>query len=171
MNLGKAVEGLLIFGIFLLIFLGGGSYYIIRSIRANKKARQSQTWPSVPGLVIKSCVFERWSGDSDGGMTIWYEPQIIYKYQVMGTIYTSERLFIGPKVSFLKLRRSQDIINRLTDGKTVTVFYNPDDPADAVLDRRSSGSTSLFTGITLAFIGLIFLSIVVSALLELFFNF
>ncbi len=165
MNIKLLAAAIILFGIFLLIFLGGGSYFIVRSIRYRKNAKQSLSWPSVSGHVLKFYVFERWSSNVDS-MSIWYEPHIEYEYQVMGTTYTSDRLYIGPNISFLKLRRSQDIINRLTDGVTVKVFYNPDDPSEAVLDHRSSGTFSLITGITLAFIGLFLLYIFLFPLAE-----
>lgn len=169
LNIKLFAAAIVIFGIFLLIFLGGGSYYIFRSIQYRKKAKQTLDWPSVPGHVLKSYVFERWSSNVDS-TSIWYEPHIEYEYQVMGMTYTSNQLFIGPAVSFLKLRRSQDIVNRLTDGVTVKVFYNPEDPSEAVLDRRSSGTSSLITGITLAFIGLFLLYIFLFPLAELLFT-
>jgi hypothetical protein len=151
------VFGLFCAGIFILVFLGGGIYLIYRSIKDKKKAKLSLSWPSTPGRVIESRVVESHSSDSDGDTTTTYRPYIKYEYQVVGATFTSDKLSIGPAVSTSNYRKSQDKVNRMPAGSTVTVFYNPDDPTDAVLEQRSNATLMLVLGIVFTVIGLCFL--------------
>jgi hypothetical protein len=156
-NLALQISGLICMGIFILIFLGGGGYMIYRSIQDRKKARASLTWPSVQGRVIESRVVESRSTDSDGDTTTTYRPYIKYEYQVIGTTFTSDKLAVGPAVSTSNYRKSEEKVNRMPVGSTVTVYYNPDDPTDAVLEQRSNAKLLLILGIIFAVIGLCFL--------------
>lgn len=141
-------------GLFLLVFLGGGGYLIYRSNLDRNKTKQSLTWPSTQGRVIESRVVEGRSTDSDGDTSKTFRPYVKYDYQVIGTTFTSDKLSIGPAVSTSNLRKTQDKVNGLPPGAVVTVFYNPDDPAEAVLEQRSNAPAMLVVGIILVFIGL-----------------
>jgi hypothetical protein len=153
-NLAMLIGGLVCMGLFILAFLGGGAYLIYRSSQDKKKAKQSLNWPSTPGRVLESRVVESLSTDSDGDTSTTYKPYVKYEYSVIGATYTSDHIGIGPAVSSSNLRKAQDAVNRMPVGGTVTVFYNPDDPSDAVLEQRSNATVMLVVGIVLAAIGL-----------------
>lgn len=153
-NLALQIGGLICMGIFILVFLGGGGYMIYRSVQDRKKARASLTWPSTQGRVIESRVVESHSSDSDGDTTTNYRPYIKYEYEVVGSTFTSDKLAIGPAVSTSNYRKSEEKVKRMPVGAAVTVFYNPDDPTDAVLEQRSNAGLLLTLGIIFAVVGL-----------------
>jgi len=152
-NTGLEIFGLLCMGIFILVFLGGGIYLIYRSVKDKQKAKLSLSWPSTVGKVIESRVVESHS-TSDGDTTTTYKPYVKYEYQVVGETFTSDKLSIGPAVSTSNYRKSQEKVNRMPVGSTLTVFYNPDDPTDAVLEQRSNTTVMLILGIVFTVIGL-----------------
>lgn len=156
-NLAWQWIGLACMGIFILVFIGGGGYMIYRSIQDRKKAKASLTWPSTQGRVIESRVVENRSTDSDGDTSTTYRPYIKYEYQVVGATFTSDKLAIGPAVSTSNYRKSAEKVQKLPVGAAVTVFYNPDDPTDAVLEQRSNAKLLLILGIVFAAVGLCFL--------------
>ncbi len=156
-GLTMQIGSLICMGIFVLAFIGGGGYMIYRGIQDRKKAKASLSWPSTPGRVIESRVVESSSTDSDGDTTTTYRPYIKYEYQVVGATFTSDKLSIGPAVSTSNYRKSAEKVSRMPPGAAVNVFYNPDDPTDAVLEQRSNAGVMLTIGIIFAVIGLCFL--------------
>lgn len=156
-NLALQIGGLICMGIFILVFLGGGGYMIYRSVQDRKKARASLTWPSTQGRVIESRVIESRSTDSDGDTSTTYRPYIKYEYQVVGSVFTSDKLAVGPAVSTSNYRKSEEKVRQMPIGAAVTVYYNPDDPTDAVLEQRSNAKLLMILGIVFAAVGLCFL--------------
>jgi hypothetical protein len=115
-----------IIGIVLLIlnsvFLG-----IIFFMR-RKLAVVSQ-WPSIMGTVMMSRTETRSSGD---GYTDY--PVVQYSYQVSGQPYQGMKLAPGPEVGGSGARK---VVGRYPAGAQVMVFYNPQNPSEAVLERKA----------------------------------
>jgi hypothetical protein len=82
---------------------------------------------------------------------------VAYRYKVRDRDYSSGRITLADFSS--TTGRAQGIVNRYLDGAAVTVYYNPVDPSDAVLERgATSGIGVLFTiGGIFAAAGLLFL--------------
>jgi hypothetical protein len=80
-------------------------------------------WASTNGKVLRSQL--QTSNDET-------HADIEYEYRVIGTRYTSTRIAAG------MLLNPQDAVSTYAVGATVTVFYNPDNPADAILERGSN---------------------------------
>jgi hypothetical protein len=114
----------IVFVLFLLnaIFLG-----VIFFMR-RKMAAVSQ-WPSTMGNVVASRVEQRSSSD---GSTDY--PVIQYSYQVGGQSYQGMKLAPGPEVGGTRARK---VVGRYPAGAQVMVFYNPQNPSDAVLERKA----------------------------------
>lgn len=68
-----------------------------------------------------------------------YVPRIVYRYQVEGHVFTSDRFYPspGPTTSQAQARR---VLERYPPGKKVQAWYNPTTPTEAVLRRQSSYS-------------------------------
>lgn len=106
---------------FICIVLGlsSGIYLLWALIRQHASKR----WPTTTGEILESNLEE----DSDG-----WGPYVRYAYAVKGT---NDRLYF-----YLSNRSSeQDAKKHLSPypiGKAVTIYYNPQKPEEAVLDRR-----------------------------------
>ena len=107
-----------------VIFLG-----IIFFMR-RRMAAVSQ-WPSTMGTVHASYL-ERRSSSNNGGSTNY--PVVQYSYQVGGQVYQSTKLAPGPEVGGTGAGK---VVARYPAGAQVMVFYNPQNPSDAVLETKA----------------------------------
>lgn len=102
-------------------------------------------WQNTEGVVVRSEVRRK----SGGGIM----PLIRYEYEVKANKYTGNRVGYGKVYSETSAKRTARIYPK---GKRVKVYYNPDDPSSAVLERGGSLGIQLFfalgaAGITLGF--------------------
>jgi hypothetical protein len=99
--------------------------------------RQASRWPSTTGKVVISTVVshKRQPGEAGynfGDTEMSNEPCVEYDYQVNGRSYRGKRITIGEKTAGFEL---EGILARYPVGATVTVYYNPDYPEFALLER------------------------------------
>ena len=94
-----------------------------------KMAAVSQ-WPSTMGTVMMSRIEQRSS--SEGGYTDY--PVVQYSYQVGGQAYQSYKLAPGAEVGGTGAGK---VVARYPAGAQVMVFYNPQNPSEAVLERKA----------------------------------
>ena len=88
-------------------------------------------WPSTMGTVNASYL-ERRHSSSDSGSTNY--PVVQYSYRVSGQAYQSTKLAPGPEVGGTGAGK---VVDRYPTGAQVMVFYNPQNPSDAVLERKA----------------------------------
>ena len=112
---------------FVLLILNVIFLAIIYFMR-RKMAAVSQ-WPSTMGSVMMSTVDRR--STSDGYSDY---PVVQYSYQVNGQPYQSMRLAPGPEVGGSGAGK---VVAKYPAGAQVMVFYNPQNPSDAVLERKA----------------------------------
>ncbi|HKY55001.1 MAG TPA: DUF3592 domain-containing protein [Anaerolineales bacterium] len=123
-------ESLLVIGIlvFVLLILNAVFLGVIFFMR-RRMATVSQ-WPSTMGTVNSSYLERRSS--SEGGSTNY--PVVHYSYQVGGQSYQGTKLAPGPEVGGTGAGKA---VARYPEGAQVMVFYNPENPSDAVLERKA----------------------------------
>jgi hypothetical protein len=123
-------ESLLVIGIlaFVLLILNAVFLGVIFFMR-RKMAAVSQ-WPSTMGTVNASYLERRSS--SEGGSTNY--PVVQYSYQMGGQVYQSTKLAPGPEVGGTGAGK---VVARYPEGAQVMVFYNPQNPSEAVLERKA----------------------------------
>lgn len=132
--------GPLIGGCFVGVFLIVGIILIVKSIKDKKKAEASGAWPSTTGTVVESTIKEHSSYDTDDHtQRTTFSPYVKYTYTVMGTAYESHKLAFGAAQSG-SYKFAQDLIAAYPAGATVAVYYDPNNPAEAVLMRKSGSS-------------------------------
>ena len=147
--------GVLCGGLFVLLFAGIGVFLIYHSIRSRRKAESSQGWPSTSGQVSEARVSHHTSTDTDGDTQDSYSPEVCYHYQTGGQEYDGSKIGFGFQQSFNSRSQAEQALSRFPEGSQVTVYYNPANPAEAVLERKAGGSTlSLVLGIIFLLVGL-----------------
>jgi len=117
-------------------------------------AKASTSWPSVEGKVVSSEVERERTSRRSGGRrrtSTTYEAAIHYRYTVNGTEYSSDRVSFG-EYSSSNRAHAQGIVSRYPAGKTVQVYYDPNDPEVAVLESGTSWSCYIPIGIGIAFV-------------------
>jgi hypothetical protein len=140
--------GMVGFGVLMTIctglpFVAIAAFLFYRSRRANQQADASQYWPSVLGTVVSSAVEISRSSDGDGGTSTHHHPRITYAYDVQGHHYRSDSLSFGAGLTVGGQAGAQVIVDRYVPGNQVRVYYNPNQPGEAVLERASPASKLL----------------------------
>ena len=129
--------GFLFIGIILLLF------WFFQSRRAGA----TQKWFSVPGRIMDSRLVE--SRDTEEGRT--WNASVTYVYQVGGAQFQGNRVAVGGGKGSAK-----QIVQRYPAGAVVQVFYDPQKPNAAVIERGSGGLTPLLIiAIVMCVVGLV----------------
>ena len=140
--------GTLCLGIFILVFGLGGIYLIYLGIKNMRKAQASQNWPSTTGQVTGVEVGQSQSTDSEGDRRTSYYPIVRYTYMVNGQTFSGDKLTFGPRSTSGRHAKAQATASRYAPGAPVTVYYNPENAEDAVLEKRAAGTmATLIVGI------------------------
>jgi len=97
-----------------------------------RKVAQAASWPSTMGTVVFSSI--EWRRGSKGGSVAY--PVVHYTYQVMGRMLEGRKVMPGPEVGGTGAHK---VVERYPAGAQVMVYYDPNNPSDAVLERGMPG--------------------------------
>jgi hypothetical protein len=96
---------------------------------------RAKRWPGTPGKVVASAAEAR-DVDVGGPNSTDTERRnfalIVYAYTVAGREYRCDRVSIGENMGNFEVAET---LAKYPVGTTVTVYYNPSDPAQAVIER------------------------------------
>lgn len=115
-------------------FLAGG-LLLFFAIRTRKKSSASLSWPSTTGTIHSSTVRRNSSTDEDGHTSYTFSPIVEYDYLVNGQAYKGKTIHYGITPS-PSMATAQKEVDRFAPGMQVTVFYNPEKPNEAVLEKK-----------------------------------
>lgn len=111
---------------------------IYLSRRTQKKADLSQGWPSTSGTIIDVQVVRNYSAGGDDDISaMTYSPKLRYSYKVNDVEYTSDKIAFGYGKQFSTEMAALSSIQRYPKGGLVTVYYNPENQNEAVLERNA----------------------------------
>ena len=119
-----------------------GAATIAFGVHLVMKARAAASWPSVTGVVARATVevrsgsTTRFDSPADRERKSSFTPVVHYRWSVDGRSYTGSRYRIGGGSSlgrFPTRAEAQAALDRYAPGQPVTVFHDPADPAEAVL--------------------------------------
>ena len=115
-----------------LLILGGVGYYLYDRNKKSMAYRQStQNWPNTTGTVLVSTTRSKTSGRS---RTTY--PVVVYQYTVDGKPFQCQTIKAGEQYLNVRLMgQVQETVNRYPIGSSVTVYYNPSNPAEAFLEK------------------------------------
>lgn len=135
--------------------------FVFLALRSGWKANASRNWPATTGTVIASGIEPRRSHSSHGGYSTAYYPVVQYQYVVNGRTYMSNRITFGAEVGYGWTNMAQKQVDQYPPDANVAVFYDPNDPSMAVLERRVGTSGKIYwfiaililiiLGVTMAF--------------------
>lgn len=141
----------IVFTIFLLaiaLYLFFGAYMDLREYN------DSQDWTTTDGVVRVVAV--RTLVDDDD---VFYVPDIQYDYEVDNVIYENDRLSFDNRPYEQEENALEAAQEDYEVGQTVTVYYNPDDPEQAVLERTTNWSAVIL--LSAAGVGFVLFSILI----------
>ena len=137
--------------VFSSIFVVAGVVMMGFGFNSLSKASDSESWPSAEGVVISSEVVTHHHNGGDRS----YSPEILYDYVVNGESLSGNSIKFGVGWTAGEARR---YVNKYRAGKTVKVYYNVEDPSEAVLEPGVDFSTWTFPllGALIALFGILF---------------
>jgi hypothetical protein len=148
----------------LLKIIGGflsilGLFFFIKGVIYICEIKNSQSWPYVQGIIVKSELVGdslTISGDIHSvGVSV--SPRKIdsvnieYHYIVDEILYSATRVGIGDHVGEA---RKKEILSKYKVGTTIPVYYDPKDPTNAALEVKFSFYNFLGAAIGLFLLGL-----------------
>ena len=123
-------ELLLTVGIISFVFLILNVIFLVIIFFMRRRMAAVSQWPSTMGTVNASYLESRSS--SEGGSTNY--PVVQYSYRVGGQAYQGLKIAPGPEVGGTGAGK---VVGRYPAGAQVMVFYNPQNPSDAVLETKA----------------------------------
>ena len=122
-------SSLLTVGIIGCVFVILNVIFLAIIICTQRKMAAVQAWSSAMGTVLASYLERRSSSD---GLTNY--PVVQYSYQVGGQPYQGAKIAPGMEVGGTGAGK---VVNRYPQGAQVMVFYDPNNPSDAVLEKKA----------------------------------
>lgn len=135
----------------LIVGLVGGTLLIYSSIKDGRSAKATIQWPSVPGTVVFSQMVQDRSTDP-----VTSSPVVQYTYIVQGQALLGTKVTFGSIVSWA----GPKIVAKYPKGKAVEVFFNPQQPSSAVLEKGGSTKVAMAAGV-----GILLFCVVVGAIM------
>lgn len=130
-------EVLLTVGIVGCTFMLMNAIFVGILVSTQRKMKAVQSWSSTLGTVSNSYLERRRS--SKGGSTSY--PVVHYSYQVNGEGYLGRKIAPGMEVGG---SGAGGVVARYPVGAQVMVFYDPENPSDAVLERKAHAQWALW---------------------------
>jgi hypothetical protein len=124
----------------LLIFGGVGVFAIYTGRKSVKQADASQAWPATTGTITETHVAHSTHTDTDGDTSTSYSALVSYEYQVLGQSHTGTKISFGFTKSHNSYRQAEVELAHYPLGSSVTVYYDPSNPDEAVLERKAGGT-------------------------------
>ncbi len=114
-----------------------GAVLIAYVLLSAYQLRAARRWPATVGTIVAVNIrqIERPIDDDPQRLRVVYYPDIQYEYTVAGKAYQSNRLSLGLPAGYATASRARQAAQRFTVGQKVTVYYNPQAPAEATLAR------------------------------------
>ena len=127
------------------------------------KSMETKNWSTTGGVILTSEISSHQESERDSNghyrMVTYYSVNIVYQYIVNGFNYSCSRVSYSTFDSTSDHNEAQQLANKYSVGKNVTVYYNPNNPSEAVLETGSTNITYVFLilGVILTIAGIVFL--------------
>jgi hypothetical protein len=116
-------------------FFLAGAILLFFAIRTRQKSSASMSWPSTIGEISVATVRQNSSTDEDGHVSFTYSPVVEYDFSVDNETYRGRRINYGITDSPSR-EAAQREVDRFKPGMQVPVYYNPEKPNEAVLEKK-----------------------------------
>ena len=115
------------------MFVVAGAIIAFIGINGLVKAKASVDWPSSPGRIVSSSVESHRSTGDSGPRRTTYHAEISYEFSIEGITFNGNRVAYGDYDSNSPSHATR-IANRYPKGKSVTVYYMPENPEECLLE-------------------------------------
>ena len=137
--------------VFPLMFVVAGAGAALFGMRELIRARPALDWPSTQGKVVASSVEHRRGTRGNGRSRTSYLAKVLYEFSVEGTMFNGDRIAYGEYGSSSP-SDARRIVDRYPRGKSVTVYYMPDNPEECLLEPGLKSQLWFLLGFGLIFV-------------------
>lgn len=159
MSAGTIFAGAVL-GIFGIVFLILGLYWLFPALKLVQTALSSSRWPSVEGRVASTTIHTEHYKDTEFSKSRdwrdrqnyeydYYRPVINYKYRVGNTHYTSNQRALGDPVQYPDMEEARNILKKFSADQPIKVYFDPKNPKNAVLEPGTLGPSMRKLGTSL----------------------
>ena len=134
---------LVVFGVGTLLL---GVAYVISIIVTRTRNEGTANWPKVTGSIKHAYVYQH-DRSTSAGTTTTYTPVVGYTYTVEDQLYQAHKRNFLPynQASLTSKEEAEAISARYPPESDVEVYYNPTNPAQAVLEKpKAIAHTAVF---------------------------
>jgi hypothetical protein len=122
-------------GFGVIAFAIGVAVYVVQ-FRQGLRADASKRWPTSRGAIVSSAL------EKSPGKWWRYRAAVQYRYRVAGKDYEANRVFWGGNEG--RQKHMASVVSSYPAGGAVPIHYDPQNPAEAVLDpTQNIGSRPL----------------------------
>jgi hypothetical protein len=141
-----------------------GLIFTVIGLILYKKAKRTSNWQATYGTILLSEIkkstgssFKTGTNQSNYNYSNIYTPEICYSYNVLSQEYNSNKIGVFGSLGTSSSVRAFNITKKYPVNSRVTVYYNPDNPKDSVLEQgvKSENIVFLVIGVALLVIPLI----------------
>lgn len=122
-----------------LFFIISGIVLLLLSIYFYKKSKDSIKWCKTKGQISKAYLDKFNDSNSTS-----YRVEVEYSYTVADKVYNSKRKYYGDHLLSSFLGSTKKLVDKYKKGDTIDVYYNPQNPKDAVLEQGVHFSVLVF---------------------------
>ncbi len=134
---------LLIFGLIGIILSALGIWFTRSGFQGIISARSSTSWPSTMGNIVSASVVEQQpvgTNMEEHTRQTDYRPALVYSYTLGGKTYGSGHvIFNDDVIVYSSIEKARAAIKKYPVGQNVQVYYDPENPAMAVLEPGKAG--------------------------------
>jgi hypothetical protein len=122
-------------------------FFFLRPLR---RVRRARSWQETPCGIVSSSVSE------DATDSALYRIVVTYQYDFAGRYYSSSQYSFSPSSATSGYRGKKRVAERLAPGTKTICYVNPDDPRDAVIERRLTWDMVVWGLFAIIFLGVFF---------------
>ncbi len=102
--------------------------------KENTLSKDSSNWLGTSAVIASSNVRRDWDKNNGAPKTqYWFEVQ--YNYEVEEQTYLGKRYAFHGNPSFKTKAEAEKLLEEFPIGKTITIFYQPDNPQESIIKR------------------------------------
>lgn len=113
-----------------LFFIILGIVLLLLSINFYKKSKDSIKWSKTKGW-ISNAYLDKFNDSNSTS----YRVEVEYSYTVADKVYNSKRKYYGDHLLNSFFLSTKKLVDKYKIGDTIDVYYNPQNPKDAVLEQ------------------------------------
>lgn len=137
-----------------LLFIAIGLFLVFRARSIGREFKSSGNWQSAPGRIESSeVVTHEQPREAGEKQQFRYIPTVTYSYAVAGAPFQAKRIGFNTS-TLIHQNAAVEKLQPYAVGASVNVYYDPQNPSLAVLERSKPRGTIMMTLIGLLFAGL-----------------